>query len=474
MHNVISMAPIQFNPTTSATICDDNNSVSYHAFNQLIRDYHEALLDVPCSEVFVLSITQSIHCLALMLACFGLKKTAVLRASTSEIPTQLKECDQFELDANQLLCRTQAQVVGQSSHMQGNTEQTCGDSQGMLGFLSSGSVGEPKVIFHQPDSLVANSQNALNLLPLSLQDNVLIPVPISHMYGFGAAALSSLCAGASVCLTQGLNLLKWKQIEKTWQPSCVFFTSSLLDAVSAKLSDKHVLKLIVTAGDCVNTRYLNAWVNKTQFWLNLYGSTEMGVIGIASLINQGLLNSDAEQAYFTPCPGVDVASVNEQLEVHQMHAFVGYLNSNASIAMSPAHPQFFNVAEKPFKTGDLGKLASDGRFSVHGRADFSVNREGRLLAFAQLEIELKKQALNLDVFVQELALVCGPQDSKGKTLIACCEGVTESQFSALKQAWRSHLPAYAVPSQIKLVDPLPRLANGKLNRRKLEEVISHV
>ncbi|MBD1580675.1 AMP-binding protein [Pseudoalteromonas sp. S16_S37] len=466
------MTPIQFNAAIDAQISDDNNTLSYYAFNQLIREYHEVLSETPCSGTFLLSITQSVHSLALMLACFGLKKTAVFRANTSEIPTQLKDCDQFELDANQVLCRTQA--FSRVSHVTRDSAQKSTESQGLLGFLSSGSVGEPKVILHQPTSLVANSQNALHLLPLSLQDNVLIPVPISHMYGFGAAALSSLCAGASVCLTQGLNLLKWKQIEKTWQPSCVFFTSSLLDAVSAKLSDKHTLKLIVTAGDCVNTRYLNAWVNKTQFWLNLYGSTEMGVIGIASLINQGLMNNEAEQAYFTPCPEVEVASSKEQLHVHQAHAFVGYLNSNALIAMSPAHPQFLSVAEKPFKTGDLGRVATDGRFSVHGRADFSVNREGRLLAFAQLEIELKKQALNLNVSVQELVLVCGPQDSKGKTLIACCEGVAESQFSALKQAWRRHLPAYAVPSQIKLVDPLPRLANGKLNRRKLEEVISHV
>jgi acyl-coenzyme A synthetase/AMP-(fatty) acid ligase len=462
--------PVQFNSASDSQICDDTYCLSYFEFNQLIRDYHKVYSEAACSGVMLLNVVQSVHSLAAILACFGLDKTVVFCASTSDIPAVLSSCDHFELDDQQRLLHANKA----SNHESIKINDQVLESNGLLGFLSSGSVGESKVILHRFASLIANSESALSLLPLSERDKVLIPVPISHMYGFGAAALSSLCAGASIQLTKGLNLLKWKQIERTWRPSSVFFTPSLLDAVSAKLSDKHSLKLIVTAGDCVNTRYLDAWSNKTQYWLNLYGSTEMGVVGIAPLINQGARQQDASHAQFTPCPGVHVTSNNEQLYIHQVHAFVGYLNSAMRCSKVPLSVQHINVTELPFKTGDLGAVANDGRFSVYGRTKFSVNREGRLLAFAQLEIELKKHALKEGSPIGDLVLIPGPQDSRGKTLIACCEGITDNQLGALRQIWREHLPVYTIPSQVTLVDPLPRLANGKPNRRKLEEAISHV
>lgn len=453
--------PLRFNAASTATISDDNHTLSYSEFNQCISEYHNTLAEMTLTErklteTVLVSIEQSVHYLALMLACFGQKKGFIFFASTGKIPDRLSACDRICLDQdNNISLVTHKQIDTQTDKSASQLADQSLAMSGKLGFLSSGSVGDPKVILHQAPSLIANSQNARHLLPLSDEDKVLIPVPISHMYGFGAAALTSLCSGASLQLTLGLNLLKWRKIENTCHPSCVFFTPSLLDAISAKISYQHTLKFIVTAGDCVNTRYLRTWADKTQYWLNLYGSTELGVIGIASLLHDDLLNEATEKIEFTPCNNVHVYCQDEQLHIVHPHAFVGYLNQCVSLS--------------PFKTGDLGHVESNGRFSVNGRADFSVNREGRLLAFAQLEMELKKHAS-----VENVVLVPGPKDSKGKTLIACCEGVSEEQLITLKQTWRRHLPAYAVPSELKIVDPLPRLANGKLNRKKLEEVITHV
>ena len=55
------------------------------------------------------------------------------------------------------------------------------------------------------------------------------PVPVAHMYGFGAEFLPAVMAGASIDLQEKTHLLKYLERERQFQPNIVFATPTLCE-----------------------------------------------------------------------------------------------------------------------------------------------------------------------------------------------------------------------------------------------------
>ncbi|WP_051083724.1 non-ribosomal peptide synthetase [Thiomonas sp. FB-6] len=113
-----------------------------------------------------------------------------------------------------------------------------------------------------------------------------------------------------------------------------------------------------------------------------------------------------------------------------------------------------------YRTGDRGRWLPDGLLEHRGRLDFQVKVRGYRIELGELESRLlaHPQMRDCVVIVREDV----PGDVR---LVAYCVG--DASADALREHMRMTLPAYMVPQHFVALDALPRLPNGKLDRRAL-------
>jgi non-ribosomal peptide synthase protein (TIGR01720 family) len=142
----------------------------------------------------------------------------------------------------------------------------------------------------------------------------------------------------------------------------------------------------------------------------------------------------------------------------------GYIhNEQATEERFIANP-FENDGGRLYRTGDLGKYRSDGKIIFLGRVDEQVKLRGHRIEMG--EIEQHVAAFNC---VEECAALL--VEGKGGVQRIVCFYTQEENVDQLElRAYlRSGLPVYMVPSDLVLLDAMPRLPNGKLDSRKLRE-----
>jgi len=112
-----------------------------------------------------------------------------------------------------------------------------------------------------------------------------------------------------------------------------------------------------------------------------------------------------------------------------------------------------------YRTGDRVRFCADGNVAYFGRNDQQIKLRGHRIEPGEIEA----RALAHPEVAEAVALTDGDGDAKRLLLYAA--GATDAE--TLKNHLRQGLPDYMVPTHILMLDKLPRLASGKLDRRTL-------
>lgn len=342
------------------------------------------------------------------------------------------------------------------------------DDEGKLYLRTSGSTGPPKLVVHSHRKLKQNALNCLERLQLDENDRIAISVPIFHMFGLGAAFLPALMVGASVDLQKGANLLKYLPQERSFNPNVAFMTPIFCETLLKVRRTSRPYRLTVTAGD--RFRGEGAFARYESLFgtvVNLYGSTEMGAMAVSSPDDSFQNRSETAGK---PLHDVELRIQNGDTndtktgELLCRHAagFIGYADLAGNDAESPGHNKDW------FPTKDIGQVRSDGRIKIMGRQDHCVNRDGLLVFFADVETALK----NIEN-VENAVVIAKGEGKRGKGIIACCVTTKDSvtNESDIRKACVDVLPARAVPDRIVLLDKLPMLPSGKIDRKQIEQTV---
>jgi O-succinylbenzoic acid--CoA ligase len=155
-----------------------------------------------------------------------------------------------------------------------------------------------------------------------------------------------------------------------------------------------------------------------------------------------------------PMPGIELRVVAGEIELRGPQVMRGYRG----------HPP----VDGWFRTGDLGELDPEGRLVVHARRSDLIVSGGENVYPAEIEAVLAAHPQ-----VSEAAVVAAPDERWGQVGVAFVSaGATEAELRAfLRERLASFkLPArfVFVPARFVFVDALPRLANGKPDRRALQ------
>jgi non-ribosomal peptide synthetase-like protein len=116
-----------------------------------------------------------------------------------------------------------------------------------------------------------------------------------------------------------------------------------------------------------------------------------------------------------------------------------------------------------YRTGDLARIGADGQVHCLGRTDDQVKIRGFRVELGEIEA-----ALALQRGVGTVAVVLR-QDAGMDQLVAfvVAQDGAPPQAQVLRAALAAKLPPYMVPTQFEVLDAMPRLASGKIDRHVL-------
>jgi len=334
---------------------------------------------------------------------------------------------------------------------------------------TSGTTGRAKLVRHRQSLLWPAARNCADRLGLTRNDRVAIPVPIAHMYGLGAAFLPSLLSGASIDLQANANPLRYFARERRFDPTVAFQTPSFDDSIIRLRRVPRRYRLTVLAGDRVTADLFDRHEAMCGPVLNLYGSTELGATALGQVADAAELRRACVGRLL---PGVSVwrdpgephdatgPAVPEPLCFRHEFGFDGYADGNGD---GIAEADGTRASGRRFRSSDVGRLV-DGYLEVSGRVDDLVNRDGLLVACADVA-----GAIGEITGVSEAVVLAGDTARRGRALIAFCVADPDSRWDAatLRQACRDVLPTRCIPDQILLIPRMPLLASGKVDRQAL-------
>lgn len=339
-----------------------------------------------------------------------------------------------------------------------------------LFFKTSGSLGTAKLAMHRYSRFYRNMLNALERRQFKPTHRIALPTPIFHLYGLGAALLPALAGGASIDLQERSNILKYLEREDAFNPNVAYVTPAFCEMLVRGRRKPRRYEFLVTSGDRISDSTFRRCEDLHGPMVNQYGTTEMGMVSASQL---SMTYDQRCRTVGNPVSGVELRIVKiptasgtdseaGELQIRHAYGFEGYVDLDGNTLM----PQSAFDGDW-YRTGDLATMSLAGALMVLGRCDLSVNRNGVLLPLADVESRMRELS-----GVDEVAVAIGSETIRGRALVAFC--VTSRGCNATGQQLRATFaqtaPSFAVPDVVHVLNALPKLESGKIDRRALAKI----
>lgn len=141
----------------------------------------------------------------------------------------------------------------------------------------------------------------------------------------------------------------------------------------------------------------------------------------------------------------------------------GYLNAEADEQTFIRSP--FDPAQRLYRSGDLARYRPDGAIQLHGRRDQQVKVRGFRIELAEIEAEL----LRVPQVAEALVLPAVSAEQGLLAFVVAQQGRSAGLLDAVRAELSARLPSVMVPQQLQLIERFPRLANGKIDRKALQQ-----
>lgn len=203
---------------------------------------------------------------------------------------------------------------------------------------------------------------------------------------------------------------------------------------------------------------------------NALATTETGTLTHGALDHQTLL-VDSQVPVGYPVVDTEVLLLNEvgepkaTGEVGEIAVRSRYLSPGYWRRPDLTHAQFLPDPDggdaRIYRTGDLGRLLTDGCLVHVGRKDFQLNVLGYQVAPTEVEMHL----LELDGIREAVVTSCETEPG-GHQLVAYWVAASQPPpaTGAVRHHLRKSLPGYMVPAVLIKLDALPLTPNGKVDR----------
>lgn len=335
---------------------------------------------------------------------------------------------------------------------------------------TSGSTGRPKgtLVTHRGlANLVRSSEKRPLPGQVALQFSSLsFDAMISEIaYTLASGATLDLATdGGSPTGEDLAELLQHRKIQWAILPPSVLHTLP----GDVELDD---LKTVISAGEACTVDLPAKTAFRGTRFLNAYGPTEVTICASVAWCPIG-----EEPSIGRPLPGVTMFVLDRELRLLPMGSpgeigvggvgvARGYLGQPRTTAQRfVPNPFDKGPGSRLYLTGDRARCRPDGRFDFLGRDDDQIKLRGIRIELGEVEA-----ALHTHSSVRH-AVVEVRRQKAGNVLhafVVPTKSADEKLTRTLRQDLSRQLPLFMIPGKFTVVDALPLLASGKVDRRSL-------
>ncbi|MDB6038273.1 MAG: hypothetical protein JWM99_2114 [Verrucomicrobiales bacterium] len=352
---------------------------------------------------------------------------------------------------------------------------------------TSGSTGKPKGVIVPHRAIAIHSADVRHQYGLSARDRVLQ----FSSFNFDASfeqMLPPLLSGACL-VVRGKEVWNIKQFATNLQefqltvadiPTAYWHQLAQEWAASPEGVTSSALRLVIVGGEAMSAEKLRLWqrtpLAKIRL-VNAYGPTECTITATTyevpatqpvdpNLKNVPIGRPRADRKvyildkYGNPTP----VGVPGELFIGGETLADGYLNrAKLTAEKFVTDPFSDDPGARLYRTGDLARYIEDGNIEFLGRIDDQVKIRGFRIELGEIE-----NALSQHPDIRETVLIARENSAGEKRLVAYLTFRRQRpDVSVLRSYLRSLLPEYMVPSAFVILESLPFMPNGKVDRRAL-------
>lgn len=335
---------------------------------------------------------------------------------------------------------------------------------------TSGTSGRPKGVMLTHGNLRANMRQIQEHAHLDGRDVFLGVLPQFHSSGFTLLTLLPLTIGAKVVYSARFVPAQVVRLFREHNPTLFMGVPSMYNALmsvkQSKAEDFANLRLAVSGGEPLPAAIAEKMRERFGVVINEgYGLTETSPVTNWCIPQEyraasvGRAVPELETRIVDPASETELGAGSEgEIRYRGPNVMKGYYKLPQMTA------EAFD-SDGYFRTGDLGKLDSEGFLYITGRLKDLIIIAGENVAPREIE-----EVLNRAPGVAESVVVGRMDETRGEVPIAFVEAEdgAELDASVLRAFCREHIAAYKVPREVRVMEKLPRNPTGKVLRRDLK------
>ncbi len=242
--------------------------------------------------------------------------------------------------------------------------------------------------------------------------------------------------------------------------------------LSMLVGDVPTLRTVILGGEACPPNLVDRFATNGRRLFNSYGPTETTVVATIAQLQPG----DA-LTIGTPIPNHTGYVVDEKMNlvapgekgellIGGPGVAPGYLGRPDLTAQKFIANPFKSDGPDPvlYRSGDAVSINTEGKFIFHGRIDDQVKIRGFRVELGEIETAIAEHE-----GVEHAAVILRNEDGVDALIaFVAPRKYATLDIVGLRADLRKRLPPYMVPAQFEIIDEVPRLSSGKVDRKSLK------